>query len=48
MIFEGLGFWNVLQCNTLSQQMWWFDGRGVLFHLKGQGMKFHKWCVCGQ
>jgi hypothetical protein len=27
---------NKIQCNTLSQQMWWFDGRGVRLHPKGQ------------
>jgi len=37
-----------MQCNTLSQQVGWFDGGGVCFHFKGQGIKFHKWCVCGQ
>jgi len=26
---------NRVQCNTLSQQVWWLDGRGVCFHLKG-------------
>ncbi len=39
---------NRMQCNTLSQQMWWLHGRGVCLHPRGQGIKIHKWCVCGQ
>jgi hypothetical protein len=39
---------NIMQYNILSQQMCWFDGRDVYFHLKVQGIKLHKWCVCGQ
>ncbi len=39
---------NRMQSNTLSQRMWWFDGKGVCFHPKGQGSKLHKQCVCGQ
>ncbi len=39
---------NKMQCNTLSEQMCWLDGRGVYFHLKSQGIKPYKWCVCGQ
>jgi hypothetical protein len=27
---------NKMQCNTLSKQMWWLDGRGVCLHPKGQ------------
>ncbi len=37
---------NKMQCNTLSQQMWWLDGRGVYFHPKGERIKPHKWCIC--
>jgi len=39
---------NRMQCNTLSQQMWWLDGRGVCLHSKNQRIKPNKWCVCGQ
>jgi hypothetical protein len=39
---------NRMQCNTLSQQMGWFDSKGVYFHFKGQKIKLHKWCVHGQ
>ncbi len=39
---------NRMQCNTLSQQMWWFDGKGVYFHFGGQGIKFHKCSVYDQ
>jgi len=39
---------NIMQYNILSQQMCWFDGKGVYFHLKVQGIKLHKWCVYGQ
>jgi hypothetical protein len=28
----------------LSQQVEWFDGKGVCFHSKGQGIKLHEWC----
>ncbi len=38
---------NKMQCNTLSQ-VWWFDGRGVCLHPKGQRIKPHKLCVYGQ
>jgi hypothetical protein len=38
---------NKMQCNTLSQQVWWLDGKGVCLHPKVQGIKPHKWCVCG-
>ncbi len=41
-------FINRIQCNTLSQQMWWLDNKGVYCHPKGQGVKPHKWRVCGQ
>jgi hypothetical protein len=27
---------NIMQCNTLSQQVRWLDGRGVCLHPKGQ------------
>jgi hypothetical protein len=27
---------NKMQCNTLSQQVWWLNNRGVTFHPKGQ------------
>ncbi len=36
---------NRIQCNTLLQQMWWIDGRGVYLHPRGQRIKPHKWCV---
>jgi hypothetical protein len=39
---------NKMQCYTLSQQVWWFDGRGVCFHPRVQGIKLDKWCVCDQ
>jgi hypothetical protein len=29
---------NTMQCNTLSQQMWWFDDKGVCLHPRGQGI----------
>ncbi len=29
---------NTMQCNTLSQQMWWFDDKGVCLHPKGKGI----------
>ncbi len=42
-------YWiNKMKCNTLSQQVCWLDGRGVYLHFKGQMIKLHKWCVCGQ
>ncbi len=37
---------NKMQCNTLSQQVLWFDGKCVCFYRKGERIKFHKWCVC--
>jgi hypothetical protein len=37
-----------MQCNILSQQAGWFDGKGVCFHFKGQGVKPHKWFMCSQ
>jgi len=39
---------NKIQCNILSQQVGWLDGRGVCFHFKNQRIKFHKWCVRDQ
>jgi hypothetical protein len=39
---------NIMQCNTLSQQMWCLDGSDVCLHFKGQKIKPHKWCVCDQ
>jgi hypothetical protein len=56
MNFQSLCFCTVLmkyliirmECNILLQQVRWFDGKGVCFHFKGQGIKPHKWCVCGQ
>jgi len=30
---------NRMQCNTLSQQVWWFDGKGVCFRPRGQRIK---------
>ncbi len=37
-----------MQCDTLSQEMWWLDGRDVWLHSKGQKIKLHKLCVYGQ
>jgi len=37
-----------MQCKTLSEQVQWFDGKGVYFHPRDQGIKPHKWCVCDQ
>ncbi len=34
-----------MQCNILSQQVGWLDGRGVYLHLRSQAIKLHKWCV---
>ncbi len=31
---------NRMQCNTLSQQVWWFDGKDVYLHPKGQRINF--------
>jgi hypothetical protein len=28
---------NKMQCNTLSQQVWWLDGMGVCLHHKNNG-----------
>ncbi len=28
---------NKMQCNSLSEQVWWLDHRGVCLHPKGQG-----------
>jgi hypothetical protein len=39
---------NKMQCNSLSQQVWWFDGINVCLHPRSQGIKSYKWCVCGQ
>jgi hypothetical protein len=39
---------NKMLCHALSQQVWWLDGKGVCCHHKGQGIKPHKLCVCGQ
>jgi len=39
---------NKMQCNILSQQMRWFDRKGVCFYSRNQGIKSHKWCVCSQ
>ncbi len=39
---------NKMQCNTLSQQVWWLHGKGVCFHPRGQRIKLEKLCVCGQ
>jgi len=39
---------NIMKCNTLSQQVRRLDGTSVCLHPKGQGIKPHKWCVCGQ
>ncbi len=38
---------NKMQCNILSQQMKWLDGKVVCFHSKDQRIKHHKWCVHG-
>jgi hypothetical protein len=37
-----------MQCNTLSQLVWWLDGKGVFPHPRGQWIEFHKWCICNQ
>ncbi len=47
-MFKMKYFINRMQCNTLSQQVWWLDGEGVCLHPKSQRVKFHKWCVYGQ
>ncbi len=39
---------NRMLCNTLSQQVWSFDGKGVYLHPKGQNIKLHKRCVYNQ
>jgi len=39
---------NRMQCNILSQQVGWFYVKGVCLNSKGQGIKPHKWCVCGE
>jgi hypothetical protein len=39
---------NNMQCNILSWEVWWLNGKGVCFHPRGQGIKPHKWCVCDQ
>jgi hypothetical protein len=39
---------NKMQCNILSQQVGWLDGKGGCFHSKGQGIKPHKWFVHAQ
>jgi hypothetical protein len=26
----------------------WLDGKGVCLQSKGQGIKLHEWCCCGQ
>jgi hypothetical protein len=31
---------NRMQCNTLSQQVWWLDGKGVVYILKVKGLNF--------
>ncbi len=36
---------NKMQRNTLSHQVWWFDGKGVYINPRNQGIKLHKWCV---
>jgi hypothetical protein len=38
---------NKMQCNTLSQQGWLINDKGICLHLRGQGNKLHKWCVYG-
>jgi hypothetical protein len=48
VMFEMKYLINKMQYNTLSQQMWWFDGKGVCLHPRSQRIKLHKWCVCGQ
>jgi hypothetical protein len=37
-----------MQCHTWSQQVGWLDGKGVCLHLRGQGIKLHKWYVYDQ
>jgi hypothetical protein len=48
VIFKMKYLINKMQCNTLSWQVWWFDGKGVCLHIRCQGIKPHKWCVCDQ
>jgi hypothetical protein len=33
---------NKMQCNTLSQQVWWLDGKGGCLYLRSQGIKPYK------
>jgi hypothetical protein len=35
IMFKKKYFINKMQCNILSQQVGWFDGRGVCLHSKG-------------
>ncbi len=35
---------NKMSCNIFSQQVGWFDGKGVCFQSKGQGIKPYGWC----
>jgi hypothetical protein len=39
---------NKMQCNILSKNVRWFNGKGVCLYLKGQGIKPDKWGVYGQ
>ncbi len=39
---------NRMYCNILSQQVGWFDGKGVYPQSKSQGIKPHGWCCVGQ
>jgi hypothetical protein len=48
VMFEMKYLIDKMQCNILSQQVGWLDGRNVCLHSKGQGIKLHKWCVRGQ
>jgi hypothetical protein len=43
-MFKMKYFINKMECKTLSQQVGWFDGKGVSLHFKGQGIKPHEWC----
>jgi len=36
MMFKMKYLINKMQCNTLTQQVWCFDGRDVCLHPKGQ------------
>jgi hypothetical protein len=39
---------NKMHSITSSQQVGWFDGKGIDIHPWGLRMKLHKWHDCGQ